>query len=638
VVSLSAGFAVAADLLSRTWPLRRLPLWDGAGNGWGAVELWSALSHGQLVDFLIRLNAQDKWPFGFSLLLMPFVAFGGGSFAAATLLPALAFALVPALLVWAALEVDRDGRGLCAGLLAGALWLVSATPRVLATIVMRETTGAALGVALLAAYLRARRLGTLGAWRLCGGLLLALFFTKYNYFLLGGAGVALHAWSELGAGARRALVARVRGRIVGGGWQAWERWAAIALALSAVALAIGQNPGNLLYAALVLGAGGSLFSKWRSLPSLLDRRKSWPPAGRALTELLLLPLWIWSLSPSPIHPKNVIAFLRNREGATFSPAALVYYPRAILASYLPGDAAAWCVALAALALTACLLSRRGDPARALATTVAVGALALEIHPLKAGRFLVTIAPFVFLAATLGGARLAVRLLPRARPLRLATGGALALLALYGILRLSLDSGALARLEGDHRLYTAGREYAAALDDLARRVAVGERAALLGGVNQLSEAAVRWRAAQRTGRSLHLVEPLRGLTGESPAERVRAKLAAWLGRGRPDRVVALVFAPGGARFADSDFLRFNAWQVEAQRWLEASDAWQARDRRRYPKLDFDLVTYERVRPGESGTRGRGREGPRLGSQRGERGEDPPPPARHRHLRRHRHPRH
>ena len=47
---------------------------DGAGNGWGAVELWAALADGRFVDFLLRANAQDKWPFGFSLLMLPFVA------------------------------------------------------------------------------------------------------------------------------------------------------------------------------------------------------------------------------------------------------------------------------------------------------------------------------------------------------------------------------------------------------------------------------------------------------------------------------------------------------------------------------------------------------------------------------------
>ena len=304
VLSLVAGVGVAGDLLRRTWPLARLPLWDGAGNGWGAVELWSALSHGQLVDFVVRLNAQDKWPFGFSLLLMPFVALGGGSFAAATLLPALAFALVPALLLWAGLEVDRDGRGLAAGLLAGALWLVSATPRVLATVVMRETTGAALGVALLAAYLRARRLGPLGAERLAAALLLALFFTKYNDFLLAGVGVALHALVELGAARRRELLGRLRERVLTGGWRTPERWIALVAAVAALTLIVGKNPGTFLYFALLVSVAGALFLRWRSLLSLLDRRKRWPSAGRALTEVLLLPVGIWSLSPSPIHPRK----------------------------------------------------------------------------------------------------------------------------------------------------------------------------------------------------------------------------------------------------------------------------------------------------------------------------------------------
>ncbi|MCM2270669.1 MAG: hypothetical protein NDJ75_11250, partial [Thermoanaerobaculia bacterium] len=186
-VGLAAGAWVAAGLLARTWALSRLPMWDAAGNGWGAVELWAALADGRLLDFVVRLNAQDKWPFGFSLLMLPFVAAGGGSFESAALLPALAFALVPALLVWAGREASGDGdelAGIAAGLVAGALWLAAPLPRALATVAMRETVGAALGVGVLAAYLRARRLGTLGAWRLAAGLLMLLFFVKYNYVLL----------------------------------------------------------------------------------------------------------------------------------------------------------------------------------------------------------------------------------------------------------------------------------------------------------------------------------------------------------------------------------------------------------------------------------------------------------------------
>src|SRR5579863_5696440 len=80
----------------------RLPQWDMAGHAWGGIELHDSLARGHPLEFLRQLNAQDKWPFGFSLLLLPLVWAGGDSFASATLLSVLLFALTPLLLIWAA--------------------------------------------------------------------------------------------------------------------------------------------------------------------------------------------------------------------------------------------------------------------------------------------------------------------------------------------------------------------------------------------------------------------------------------------------------------------------------------------------------------------------------------------------------
>src|SRR3954454_25355976 len=103
----------------------RLPQWDMAGHAWGGIELHQALRHGQPFRFLKLLNAQDKWPFGFSLLLLPFVWAGGDSFGAAKLLHTVFFALTPLLLLWAAREVYPGEAGPWSGLLAGLLFLAS---------------------------------------------------------------------------------------------------------------------------------------------------------------------------------------------------------------------------------------------------------------------------------------------------------------------------------------------------------------------------------------------------------------------------------------------------------------------------------------------------------------------------------
>src|SRR3954451_25032348 len=132
-----AGFGAAALLLTALAAVQarqlhgfyltqdRLPQWDMAGHAWGGIELHQALRHGAPLRFLRLLNGQDKWPFGFSLLLLPFLWIGGDGFAAATLLSVVLFTLTPLLLLWAAREVDAGAVGWWSGVLAALLFLAS---------------------------------------------------------------------------------------------------------------------------------------------------------------------------------------------------------------------------------------------------------------------------------------------------------------------------------------------------------------------------------------------------------------------------------------------------------------------------------------------------------------------------------
>src|SRR4051812_1206885 len=188
----------------------RLPQWDMAGHAWGAIELHQALRHGQVPRFLLLLNRQDKWPFGFSLLLLPCVWTGGDSFAAATLLQTILFALTPLLLLWAAREVDSKWVGTWSGVLAGLLFLASPLLRVFAVLIMREEAGVFFSLLAFCCYLRARRLGSPTAWRLAGLAGLALFFVKYNYAVIWGAAVAANEVLRLDP-ERRAELGRAAG-------------------------------------------------------------------------------------------------------------------------------------------------------------------------------------------------------------------------------------------------------------------------------------------------------------------------------------------------------------------------------------------------------------------------------------------
>ncbi|HSF02851.1 MAG TPA: hypothetical protein VLA62_07570, partial [Solirubrobacterales bacterium] len=191
----------------------RLPLWDMAEHAWQALVITRDIENGEILRLLVHLNRQDTWPFGYSLLVAPFLLLGGADFAAATLSSVVLFALGPVLLLWAAREIDDGPAGLAAGLLAGSLFLASPIFRLYGILVMRELAGVALTLLALALYLRALRGGSLAAYRAAGLTTLALFFVKYNYAVLWLLGVAVHQLGGLPGATRAALARRAAGLV-----------------------------------------------------------------------------------------------------------------------------------------------------------------------------------------------------------------------------------------------------------------------------------------------------------------------------------------------------------------------------------------------------------------------------------------
>jgi hypothetical protein len=389
------------------------------------------------------------------------------------------------------------------------------------------------------------------------------------------------------------LVRRVRH----GGWRSPWRWAAIALAIAAAIFVAGENPGNFFYGCLVVATAVGLSLQWRSRSRLREASGRLAPATRALVEWLVVPLWLWSLSPRPIHPRSLFAFLRTRPGdlPPLSLESLAYYPRSLFGHYLDLGAAAWLVAALALAGFGWVV-RRGESARAVALTAALGGLALAAHPMREDRFLATAFPMLALLATLVAARGAGRLLPGAVRARLALGATLTLAAAAGAGAAAARSAALERLESDHRLLTAEPEYLAPLAAAAFWASEPgvDRVAMLGGSNELSEAAVRWEAWRGHGADRFWVAPLRGLDGATPADEVARRLDRWLARECPDRLVVLRPLPRSRWLADADYRRYNAWQIVAAERLAESPDWRAAARPRvFPQLGLELLVLDRA---------------------------------------------
>ncbi|HWN40702.1 MAG TPA: hypothetical protein VNW71_00690 [Thermoanaerobaculia bacterium] len=547
----------------------RTPMWDMAGNGYGGVELLQALSEGRVLRFLQRLNAQDKWPFGYSLLLLPFLAAGGATFASATLLSVVLFAATPPLLVWAGHEADQKS-GLWGGLVAAGLFLASPLHRVLAIVVMRELAGVVFTLLALGLYLRARRIDTLWAWRLAGLASLALFLIKVNYALIWGLCVAVDQFLALPRERRLEVMRKVR-RLLWP-WPGATRGQAVlavVLDLLLICAVVGVNPGIGVYA-LILVFTGIAVARWQ-------RFRSWwqslPPAPRALLETFVLPIWIWCLSPHPIHPKSIYAFLRNRATGPplYSLESIGYYLRSMTTHYAPE---------AILGLVVIGLALVGTwRSRVVALLAGLGWLLATIHPYKEPRFFATTAPFLFLLAGIGLAAIFARW-------RTAAAAVVCAAALFSLVSTAQDLRLQERLRKDYRLYSADPRYADPLEFLQARAAASRgRVALIGTFNELSDNLVRWSLAQK---NIELAHPIqRPRTGE-----VRRQLEEWLEREKPRRILAVRLLPRSPLFQGPDYQRYNAWQLEALKILQADPSWQETRARRFRHLDLEILVLDR----------------------------------------------
>jgi hypothetical protein len=567
----------------------RLPMWDMAGHGWGAVELLQALSEGRPLRFLDLLNRQDKWPFGYSLLLLPFVAMGDATFASATLLSAVLFVLVPPLLLWAAREVDDGPAGFWGGLVAAALFLASPFFRVFGILVMREMAGVVFSLLAFCLYLRARRLGSAWAWRLAGLASLGLFLVKYNYGLLWGIAVLANEILRRSPEERRELARRI-GRLF---WPGPPRRPgrivlAVWLWLLAVAAVLGINFGVGLYAGLVVGAVLVALRFKRDREGVRAWWGSLPVEIRAALETVVIPLWIWCLSPDPVHPKNIVAFLRNRATGPplFSADSLLFYFRSLARDYTPDPLLGWAVA-ALLAVSLVFLRKGGEPFRFLAITALLGLTLATFHPYKEPRFFATAAPFVLLLAAMAWSRL-VHL---ARPV---AGGILCAGALAGIAFVAVEKADLpARLAADYKLYSAGPAFRKPLGFLARWAPGPERVAVLGTFNELSESLVRWWLYQDSrARTAAIVDPPSRFDGKRPPEEIRKKMDCWLEEERPERIVAIRLLPESPIFHGEDFQRYNSWQLVALDVLKKDPGWKVARRRKFRSLDLEMLVLDR----------------------------------------------
>jgi hypothetical protein len=458
-------------------------------------------------------------------------------------------------------------------------------PRLYSLLVMRELAGVVFTLLALGLYLRALRSGTLRAFRVAGLAALALFFVKYNYGGLWLLGVGLHQLVALPPASRSAAARWIGTRL----WP-WPtrdpRRIAPAVAAYALALLalVGRGAAELLYGLAVAGAVVGIWRLWTGGEAARARWRALPAPARAAVETLLVPIWIWCLSPSPMHLRSLAGFLANRSSGIplASSEGLFFYVHSFAHDFAPDPRLGYLV-LAVAAASGVGLWRAGAASRALALVTAVQLAAVALHPLKGARFLVTAAPLVMLLAAAGLARLAGRT---------RSGLAVAVPVLAAAVLLGVWLGhpaASARLARDYVVHSADPRLAAVLGFIDAQLPLSGRVAVIGTFSEVSPGVVWWTLYRRRdpGR-FALVRPPRRLPRDASPEAVQRAAEDWVAAPPVDRIVGIRVQPSSVYHANEDFQAFNAWQLPVLDRVVGDGRWRRLETRRFPELGLDVV--------------------------------------------------
>src|SRR4029453_10949956 len=294
---------------------RLLPRWDLAthlNHGW---EDYHLLVTGQIHRLLWDLWLQGYWPPVLSIYQIPFYLSLGGTIESGLRSAIAAFVLTGLLgcaLMW---RQWREAAALPAAVFFG---LIVSSPYLLAyaSVTMTEIVGAATQLAVLLAYVAYRQNPSPAAARGFAVSLTVLFFTKYNYFFLLIAPLALYECLDRPLGPNQSRRADL------------QRWMRFALSSPTVWLLVfylagllvvmrtggfefhlaGQrvsvhtvgNSGHIVLYLLL----GRLWYLHRQQRIPWDRFVAADPRVRPLLVWFALPIVIWFASPYPNHIRD----------------------------------------------------------------------------------------------------------------------------------------------------------------------------------------------------------------------------------------------------------------------------------------------------------------------------------------------
>lgn len=408
-----------------------------------ALDLALALRDFDIAEFLSQVERAKVWPPLHGLVLAATMLAGGIDLKLA-IVPSLIGFVATVVLIWLiALRLFPDAlSGAFAGAVAVAFALVSPAFRLITADIMLEGLGAALACLSIYFYLRAREEPQRNLWwRLLALTLTALFFEKFNYWLLTLVPLAV-AYAMDEPARVRAILSKLRdgmGALRGELHQPLTLAALLALAAVIAILMHGPVTLTVFGSRVSLHPPGSLTTLAYALIFARIATVWWPHRAAIDAELgtALRQLVYWHALPvalSFLIPKRLAPFLwyigpTHHHGRAYSPwrAAQAQWDGIAAGFHVAPRIAVF--AAAGVVLSLVMLRRAGPPLRAVALVALIGAAVVVLHPQQQLRFITTVMPPLWILAGAGWALLfgliAARL-PRPAAAALAAAGVIAL--------------------------------------------------------------------------------------------------------------------------------------------------------------------------------------------------------------------
>ncbi len=406
VTAVAIIATVAAAILWRRYLLHWDQLWtdlihDRSAHLDFGVQLAGDLRSLRVVDLLRDVNSFRTWPPLHDGLLVVLVMLFTGLDPRFAVLPSLAAYVGTAILALLVVRRLVPKWGNAGGCAAAVLVIASPAFRAFATDVMIEGPGAFFVLLVLYTAIRAHQRPTKSGWRLLALALTGLFFTKYNYWLLGAIAVTPIVWplrtqwrhTSLPRGQRYGVRVTVGALVAVAAWHGFLGRTAIATATVAAWIATA----SVLY--------------WRRTygKNFLSTRT----AAKMLLHWHVLPALAWMCLPGKFQAFLWFQSPFTNQGETPSTnrfGGVAYYGRAAAHDY---HARPWTsISIAVLvAFTLVLTSRRrrSKPQSGMVVLIVFCVVALittVAHPNRKSRFLHSLMPLTWVLAGVGVALLA----------------------------------------------------------------------------------------------------------------------------------------------------------------------------------------------------------------------------------------